>query len=54
MNQKQAEKAMLENRIDNFAVDPRTKKVSVKRPSVDPGPTNWPDANPTKRVTDKR
>ena len=51
MNEQQAQKLMAENKIDNYAVDQKTGKVSIKRPSVDPGPTNWPDANPTKQTT---
>ena len=51
MNEEQAKRLMKENKVDNYAVDPKTGKVSIKRPSENPGPTNWPDANPTKQTT---
>jgi hypothetical protein len=42
----EAKRLMAENKIDNYAVDPGTEEVQIKRPSAGPSDTNWPDANP--------
>jgi hypothetical protein len=41
MNEKQAEEAMRKNQIDNYAVDPKTGKVTVKQDSKRPGMGSW-------------
>ena len=48
MNEEQAKKLMAKNVIDNYAIDPDTGKVQIKRPSKGPSDTNFPDASPKK------
>lgn len=49
MNEREAEKLLAENKIDNFEVDPRTGKVTVKKSSgPEVGLKSWdrPENNP--------
>jgi len=48
MTEAEAKRLMAANLIDDYAVDPNTGKVQIKRPSAGPSATNYPDANPKK------